>query len=159
MSKRPSKFSCGTISQIRSEFSRLLKECGRKKELPYNFTFDESLKRTEVNQSYYIMINDVRPRNREGCFVEVETNLELCLYYQCGKLEKDTQERALVEGEGFAMYILNDINRPACFQYIRWNRLNLEPVSSDNEYIIKVCLDFDVKQTLRIDTDINNLNP
>ena len=153
MAKRRAKFSCGTISQIRSAFKNLLKPCGRKKELPYNFTFDDQLKRTVVNDSFYVRIGDSFTRNQEGLCLEVSTSVEVCLYYQCGKLEVDTQERALIEGEGFLAHVLDPSNRPACFSHIVFNRMFMQPCEG-NEYIVKICLDFDVRQTLRIDAEI-----
>ena len=151
MSKRPAKYSCGTVSQIRDAFRELLKPCGRKSELIYNFTFDDKVKRTQVNESYYIRINDVTTINVDGLCLDLETGVEVCLYYQCGKLEVDAQERALLEGEGFLVHAIHPRNRPICFNYLRFNRMFTEPVSTLNECIVKVCLDFTVRQTIIID--------
>lgn len=152
---KPAKYPCGTISQIKQAFKDLLKVCGRKNELPHNFEFDEHLKRSLVNESYYIRINDVTALNRDGLCLELSTNVEICLYYQCGKLEVETQERALLEGEGFLVHVLDFKNLPGCFQYINFNRMFTEPATANNCYIVKVCLDFDVRQTIRLDAIVN----
>lgn len=154
MSKRKAKFACGTISQIREAFKELLKPCERKQELPYNFTFDENVKRNLVNESYYIRIGDTFQIGREPNLLEVRTDVEVCLYYQCGKLEVDTQERALIEGEGVLVHIMNPKNRPACFVDITFDRMSIEELTPDNDLILKICLDFEVRQCIRIDAVI-----
>lgn len=154
MSKKKAKFACGTISQIRSAFKELLKPCGRKQELTYNFTFDENVKRNLVNESYYIRIGDTVEIGREPQALEIRTRVEVCLFYQCGKLEVDTQERALIEGEGVLVHIMNPENRPACFVDIDFDRMFIRELGPDNDLILKVCLEFEVRQCIIIDAVI-----
>jgi len=141
------KFGCGTFSQIRESISSLIEPCGRKRELPYNFSFDDRLKRSQVNDSYYIRLGVVSSNGREGNCLRVSTDVELCLYHMAGKLEVDTQERALIEGEGILTVLLDESLRPECFTNIRFDRMFLESIPG-NDYIVKICIGMTISQAI-----------
>lgn len=136
-----SKFSCGTISQIRPFFSDVMKQCKPKEHLGI---FDlENIPSHQVEDIFFIEFGDVEGIAQNQCNeieVEVIVNCLKCV----GIEECNAKEEALIEGEGIISLFANPENKTnnGCINNIIFNRMECKPYDEENKNIIVISVEF-----------------